>query len=213
MSRQGLAGGCRLAVRRLLPDHGGKWLVLFTLLFSLPATVTAQPRTTRGLEMFERRLAELEEDLKYQLDVLERQLEREAKVIEEVERAMEALDSPQVYTGVEMAIERLNAAVRESENEPQLPADLIAALRRGEEAARRLRSNPTSPERQVVLHDLHHSVLDLAHDVVREDVIRASEINIRVAASMIRMRDQLSRILAMRSSVVVGTIMPRDRVR
>ena len=33
--------------------------------------------------------SKLEEDLKYQLDVLERQLEREAKVIEEVERAME----------------------------------------------------------------------------------------------------------------------------
>jgi len=185
-------------------------LAALTLLLALAPPLAADSRRVGELQWIERRLAELQDDFAERLRQFERRLARDVKVIEEVEIAIEALDSPQAYTGVETAIEHLASARGVAEEEPRMPSALIDALRSGEREARALRSNPTSPDRDRLRHQLHHTLLDEADAVIRDDVGEASEVCLRIRRSLSETEEKLDQIMKLRSRLVIGSVMPKE---
>ncbi|MCM2316630.1 MAG: hypothetical protein NDJ92_15900 [Thermoanaerobaculia bacterium] len=184
-------------------------LAALCAMFLAAPALSADSRRVGELQWIERRLAELQDDFAERLRQYERRLDRDAKVIEEVGIAIDALDSPQAYSGVEKAIEHLASAIEVASEEPGMPAGLMDALREGEREVRALRSNPTSPDRERVRHELHHTLVDPADAIIREDVGEASEVCLRIRRSLAQTEEKLDRVMKLRSRLVVGTVMPK----
>ena len=183
-------------------------VTLLALLFCAPS-FAADSRRVGELQWIERRLAELQDDFGERLRQFERRLDRDVKVIEEVERAIEGLDSLQAYSGVEIAIEHLAGAIKVAVEEPRMAVELIEALHEGEKRARELRSNPTAEGRESLRHQLHHTALDPANEVIRGDVAEASEVTLRIRRSLAQTEEKLEQVMKLRSRLVVGTVMPK----
>lgn len=178
-------------------------------LFLCAPSLAADSRRVGELQWIERRLAELQDDFGERLRQFERRLDRDVKVIEEVERAIEGLDSAQAYSGVEVAIEHLAGAIKVASEEPRMPVELIEALREGEKRARELRSNPSAEGREALRHQLHHAALDPANEIIRGDVAEASEVTLRIRRSLAQTEEKLEQVMKLRSRLVVGTVMPK----
>lgn len=185
-------------------------LTVLGLLIVLAPPLSAESRRVGELQWIERRLAELQDDFAERLRQFERRLARDVEVIEEIGTAIDALDSPQAYSGVELAIEHLAEAIDVAEEDPRMPSELIEALKAGEREARALRSNPTSPDRDRLRHQLHHTVLDEADALILSDVGEASEISMRIRRSLAQTEEQLDQIMKLRSRLVIGSVMPRQ---